>query len=191
MRTCIYVTTRNWQISMMIMDEYQYIKNIEHFYHYVTNTWRDDSALFYSVLWNYYDFKTLRTNNHIEGGHHRLNNDLNNVVYPHFYLFIRAIQNNYAYNSAASSRHLATGILPLRKKLFVNRDGRLYNLEERFKQQTLTLDEYLENVMRLMRIKKYSFFFCSIFIFSSNYFLFLYLTLLYNKYFLTNVSTSN
>ena len=51
-----------------------------------------------------------------------------------FYLFIRAIQNDYAYNSAVSSGHLATGILPSRKTLFVNRDARLHNLEERFKQ---------------------------------------------------------
>ena len=139
----------------MIMDEYQDIENIEDFYDYVTNTWRDDDALFDSVLWNYYDFKSLRTNNHIEGWHHRLNNNLNNVVYPHFYLFIRAIQNDYAYNSAISSRHLATGILPPRKKLFVNRNIRLHNLEERLKQQTLTLDKYLEKVMRLIGIKKY------------------------------------
>ncbi|CAF3969809.1 unnamed protein product, partial [Rotaria sp. Silwood1] len=97
----------------------------------------------------------LRTNNHVEGWHHRLNNDLNNVVHPHFYLFIRAIQNDYAYNSAISSRHLATGKLPSRKKLYVNRNARLHNLEERFKQQTLTLEEYLEKVMRLIGIKKY------------------------------------
>ena len=89
--------------------------------------------LFDFVLWNYYDFKSLRTNNHVEGWHHRLNNDLNNVVYPQFYLFIRTIQNDYAYNSAILSRHLATGILPPQKKLFVNRNTRLHNLEERFK----------------------------------------------------------
>ena len=90
--------------------------------------------MFDSVLWNYYDFKSLRINNHVERWHHRLNNDLNNVVYPYFYLFIRAIQNDYAYNSTISSRHLATGILPPRKRLFVNRNTRLRNLEERFKQ---------------------------------------------------------
>ena len=66
---------------------------------------------------------------HVEGWHHRLNN----VTYSHFYLFSRSIQNDYAYNSAILSRHLATGILPPRKKLFVNRNARLHNLEERFK----------------------------------------------------------
>ncbi|CAF1103817.1 unnamed protein product [Rotaria sordida] len=143
------------KLWVTIMDEYQDIENIEGFYDYVTNTWIDDDALFDYVLWNYYNFKSLRTNNHVEGWHHRLNNDLNNVVHPHFYLFIRAIQNDYAYNSAISSRHLATGILPPRKKLFVNRNARLQNLEERFKQQTLTLNEYLEKVMQLIGIKKY------------------------------------
>ena len=161
------------------MDEYQHIENIEGFYDYVTNTWR----LFDFVLWNYYDFKSLRTNNHVEGWHHRLNNDLNNVVYPQFYLFIRTIQNDYAYNSAILSRHLATGILPPRKKLFVNRNTRLHNLEERFKQQTLTLDEYLEKVMGLIGIKKYSFFSALYSYFFPNNFLFVYLTLFYNKYF--------
>ncbi|CAF1075997.1 unnamed protein product [Rotaria sordida] len=102
------------------------------------------------TIWNYYDFKSLKTNNHVEGCHHRLNNDLNNVVHPHFYIFIHVIQHDYAYNLAISSCHLATGILPPRKKLFVNRNARLHNLEERFKHQTLILNEYLEKVMRLI-----------------------------------------
>ena len=92
------------KLSITIMDEHQNIENIEGFYDYVTNTWIDDDVLFDSVLWNYYDFKSLRTNNHVEGWYYRLNN----VIYPHFYLFIRAIQNDYAYNStiSSSSRHL-------------------------------------------------------------------------------------
>jgi hypothetical protein len=142
------------KLWVMIMDEYQDLENVEEFFDYVTSTWIDSDALFDRVLWNYYDFKSLRTNNHVEGWHHRLNNDLN-IVHPHFYIFIRAIQNDYAYNSAILSRHLATGVLPPRKKLFVNRNARLRNLEERFKQQALTLDEYLEKVMQLIGIKKY------------------------------------
>ncbi len=90
----------------------------------------------------------------VKGWHHRLNNDLN-IVHPHFYLFIRAIQNEYAYNSAILSRHLATGVLPPQKKLSVNRNARLHNLEERFKQQALTLDEYLEKVIQINWNKKY------------------------------------
>ena len=98
------------KLWVMIMDKYQDIENIDG---YVTNTWIDDDALFDSVLWNCYDFKSLRTSNHIKGWHHRLNN----FVYPQFYLFIRAIQNDYAYNSAISSRHLTTSILPPCKKI--------------------------------------------------------------------------
>ena len=55
------------KLWVMIMNEYQHIENIEGFYDYVTNTRIDDNALFDSVLWNYYDFKSLRTNNYIEG----------------------------------------------------------------------------------------------------------------------------
>ena len=138
------------KLWVIIMDEYQDIENIEGFYDYLTNTWIDDDALFDSVLWNYYDFKSLRTNSHVKGWHHRLNN----VVYPHFYLFIPAIQNDYAYNSAISSRHLATSILTPWKKLCVNRNTRLHNLEERLQQQTLILDKYLEKFMRLIGIIK-------------------------------------
>ncbi|CAF1163796.1 unnamed protein product, partial [Didymodactylos carnosus] len=95
-------------------------------------------------LWNYFDFKSSRTNNSSEGWHHRLNTDLNHVIHPHFYMFIRAIQNDYAYNSAISSRHTAIGAIPPRKRLFVNRNARLHDLENPYKQQTLTLEEYLE-----------------------------------------------
>ena len=33
------------------------------------------------------------------------------------------------------------------KKIICNPNAQVYNLEERFKQQTLTLDEYLEKVI--------------------------------------------
>ncbi|CAF4579652.1 unnamed protein product [Rotaria sp. Silwood1] len=130
------------------------IKGYE-FYDNVTTTWIDNDALFDYTLWNYFDFKSLRTNNNLEDWHHRLNNDLNNVVHPHFYILIRSVQNDHAYDSAILLRHLKTGALPPRKKLFVNRNARLNNLEERFKQKTLTLDEYLKKVMQLIAIQKY------------------------------------
>ena len=38
------------KLWVMIIDEYQDIENIEGFYDYVTNTWRDNDALFDSVL---------------------------------------------------------------------------------------------------------------------------------------------
>ena len=107
------------------MNEYQGIENVGDFYDY--------------VLWNHYDFKSLRTNKHVEGWHHRLNN----VTHPYCHLFIRAIQDDYAYSLAC---HLATGILTPQKKSFVNRNARLHNLEEHFKQQTLTIDEYIEKI---------------------------------------------
>ena len=37
------------RFSVMTMDEYQHIENIEGFYDYVTNTWIDDDTLFDSV----------------------------------------------------------------------------------------------------------------------------------------------
>ncbi|CAF1107708.1 unnamed protein product [Rotaria sp. Silwood1] len=82
--------------------------------------------------------------------HHRLNTDLNHITHPHFYAFIRAIQNDHAYNSAILLRQLATGTLRPRKKLFVNRNARLQDLENRYKQQTLSLETFLEKVMRLI-----------------------------------------
>ncbi|CAF1106231.1 unnamed protein product [Rotaria sordida] len=98
-KTCALAFMPPQEISklwVMIMDEYQDIDNIDAFYDYLTNTWIDNDALFDYTLWNYYDFESLRTNNNLEGWHHRLNSDLNNVVHPHFYMFIRAIQNDYA-----------------------------------------------------------------------------------------------
>ena len=34
------------KLWVMIMDEYQHIENIEGFYHYITNTWRDQLILY-------------------------------------------------------------------------------------------------------------------------------------------------
>ncbi|CAF0841155.1 unnamed protein product [Didymodactylos carnosus] len=94
----------------------QDIEHIEVFYDYVTSTWVDNDALFDLSLWNCFDFKSSRTNNSLEGWHHRLNTDLNYIIHPHFCMYSRAIQNDYAYNSAISSRHTVTGTIPPRKK---------------------------------------------------------------------------
>ncbi|CAF3713684.1 unnamed protein product [Rotaria sp. Silwood1] len=155
-KTCALVFMPPQEISklwVMIMDDYQDIGNTREFYDYITSTWIDDDALIVYTLWNYYDFKNLRTNNSLDRWHHRLNSDLNNAVHPHFYVFIHAIQNDYAYNSAILSRHLQTGTLSPWKKLFVNRNARLNNLEERFKQNKLASHEYLEKIMQLIEIK--------------------------------------
>ncbi|CAF0967938.1 unnamed protein product [Didymodactylos carnosus] len=138
-----------------VMDEFQNIERINQFYDYVTSTWIDDDALFHISLWNYFNFKSLRTNNNLEDRHYRLNNDLNHINHPHFYVFIRAIQNDYAHNAATLSRHLATGTLPPRKKLYVNRNARLLNLEDRYQAHTLTLEEYFDKVSRLVGVKKF------------------------------------
>ncbi|CAF1346793.1 unnamed protein product [Didymodactylos carnosus] len=132
MCSSIYTTARSWKLWTLIMEQFQDIEHIEVFYDYVT-----------------------KQINSLEGWHHRLNTDLNHIIHPHFYMFIRAIQSAYAYNSAISSRHTTTGAIPPRKKLFVNRNAPLHDLENRYKQQALTLEEYLEKVMRLIGITKF------------------------------------
>ncbi|CAF1371580.1 unnamed protein product, partial [Didymodactylos carnosus] len=129
------------KIWTLIMDQFQDIEHIEIFYDYVTSTWVDADALFDLSLSNYFDFKSSKANNSLEGWEHRLNTDLNHIIHPHFYMFIRTIQNDYAYNSAILSRHTATSAIPpRRKKLFVNRNARLHDLnlvKMLFRQATL------------------------------------------------------
>ncbi|CAF4433990.1 unnamed protein product [Rotaria magnacalcarata] len=81
-KTCALAFMPPQEISnlwVLIMDEYQDIDNIGEFYDYVTNTWIDNDPLFDYTLWNYFDFKSLRTSNNLEGWHPRLNNDLHVV----------------------------------------------------------------------------------------------------------------
>ncbi|CAF0924294.1 unnamed protein product [Didymodactylos carnosus] len=51
------------KIWTVIIARFQDIEHIEVFYDYVTNRWVDDDALFDLSLWNYFDFKSSRTNN--------------------------------------------------------------------------------------------------------------------------------
>ncbi|CAF2170309.1 unnamed protein product [Rotaria magnacalcarata] len=80
--------------------------------------------------------------------------DIDNIGEFYDYVTNTWIDNDPLFDSALS-RHLKTGALPPRKKLFANRNARLQNLEERFKQKTLTLDEYLTKVSQLIGMKKY------------------------------------
>ncbi|CAF1293585.1 unnamed protein product, partial [Didymodactylos carnosus] len=117
---------------VQIMDDFQYIQNIEPFFDYFTTTCVDGNAMFDYSLWNYFDFLSHRTNNNVEGWHCRLNSLLYHVHHPNIYVFVNSLKEDFAFNTAIITQTSATGATPSRKKLYVQRNTRILDLEKRF-----------------------------------------------------------
>lgn len=82
-----------------IMDKFDQIPQSQLFVDYFTDTWIDRGCLFPRQLWNYYNFNGPRTNNGMEGWHHRLNTTIGTAS-PNVYIVITGLKYGYAFNMA-------------------------------------------------------------------------------------------
>ncbi|CAF1627912.1 unnamed protein product, partial [Didymodactylos carnosus] len=96
---------------------------------------------------NYYDFPGARTNNSVEGWHHRLNSQIG-VIHPNLYLFIKEIKDDYAFNVASVKQAAAQQRKVPRRKIYAIRNARILDLMERYKKGTLTKDDYLSKISK-------------------------------------------
>ena len=65
----------------------------------VTDTWIDSDSLFPKKFWNYYFFQGLRTNNGLDGWHHRLNSNIGSTN-SNLYLVLEELKIDYIFNVA-------------------------------------------------------------------------------------------
>ena len=81
------------------MDNFDDITDVNEFFDYVTDNWVDYDALYPRKLWNYYRFNCLRTNNSIEGWHHKLNSNIASTN-PNLCFVLDEMKKDYIFNMA-------------------------------------------------------------------------------------------
>ena len=91
-----------------IMDKFDHIPRSEDFFNYYTDTWIEDDCLFPRHLWNYYNFNGPRTNNGLEGWHHRLNSNIA-TSNPNLYVVIDELKKRlclqHGYDPTSGEQH--------------------------------------------------------------------------------------
>jgi hypothetical protein len=130
-----------------IMDQFEHLARSQDFFDYYTDTWIDEGCLFPRGLWNYYDFSGARTNNGLEGWHHRLNSNVATST-PNIYVVIDEFKKDYAYNMATIKQLENKAVKTPRRKQYMLRDQRIRDLMGRYKEDSLSLDEYFIKISK-------------------------------------------
>ena len=113
-----------------IMDTFDHIQGVHAFFDYVTDTWVDHDSLFPRKQWNDYCFPGLRTNNGLEGWHHRLNANVGTTS-PNLYLVLEELKKDYTFNMATLKQVQHQENKRPRRKQYLIRNRRILNLMDR------------------------------------------------------------
>ncbi|CAF3303223.1 unnamed protein product [Rotaria socialis] len=136
-----------------IMDKFEHIPRSQDFFDYYTDTWIDKGCLYPRQLWNYYNFNGPRTNNGLEGWHHRLNSNIATST-PNIYVVIDELKKDYAFNMTTTKQLENNTKKPQRRKQFMIRNERILNLMNRYETGSLSLDDYFIKISKTIGKKK-------------------------------------
>jgi hypothetical protein len=161
-------TSKINELWCIIMDQFQHLPSSQDFFDYYTDTWIDESCLFPRRLWNYYDFNGVRTNNGLEGWHHRLNSNIATCTL-NVYVVIDEFKKDYAYSMPTIKQMKNKTITPSRRKHYVFRNQRILDLMNRYKEGSLSLDEYFIKISKTLGKKSQRCFFLALYSCSSSF----------------------
>ena len=130
-----------------IMEKFDHISRSQEFFDYVTETWIDDGCLFPRNIWNYYNFYGPRTNNGLEGWHHRLNSNIRTST-PNLYGVIEELKKDHAFNITTIKQVEWSMKKPPRNKKFVFRNEKILTLMKSYQEGTLSLTVYFNKISK-------------------------------------------
>ena len=121
------------------------LHRVDEFITYFEETWLVGN--FSLGLWNVYEINSNspRTNNHIEGWHNNLKL-IAKKSHPNVYELIEIFKHEHA-NTEVSIAQLAIGSqTSKRDKKYIEKDNKIETLENRLRQDTITLREYVRAI---------------------------------------------
>ncbi|XP_071154896.1 uncharacterized protein, partial [Mytilus edulis] len=136
-----------WLNALEEIDEANTNINTLAFTDYVTEYWVETNR----HLWNHYDTVGTRTNNHLEGWHHKLKN---HVEHPHPNIFnlVKLLKKQQAAIEVRLIQYSAGGKRRQRKRKYIEIDTRLADLKQRLQDNSMTPVEYADAASYLLHI---------------------------------------
>ncbi|CAG2244517.1 unnamed protein product [Mytilus edulis] len=124
-----------------------YDAHVTSFNDYVTEQWVDREP----ERWNHFSTVGPRTTNHLEGWHHKLNNQLNKD-HSNLFLIIQKLQNTQAATEIRLIQYAAGGKRKTCKLKYRNIDNTLTQLKERLQQGQINIHQYTDAVSHLLKL---------------------------------------
>ncbi|XP_021368928.1 uncharacterized protein LOC110460379 [Mizuhopecten yessoensis] len=121
---------------------------ITKFNDYVTEQWIGMET----AKWNHYSTVGPRTTNHLEGWHHKLNNQLHRA-HPNLYVIIEKLKHTQAANEIRLIQYTAGGTRKTRKLKYRILDSRLQRQKQRLIQGEVDIYQYTDTVSRLLKLQ--------------------------------------
>ncbi|XP_067668277.1 uncharacterized protein [Haliotis asinina] len=123
----------------------------EQFKDYIVNNWVDFGARFPIAVWNHNNTEGPRTNNHLEGWHHHLNQTVQRC-HPNIFSFISTIKSLESSNRRLLAQMMHGANPPPRKRKYVQLDTRLQNLKTQLQNNQKTPLEFVDAAGRLLKL---------------------------------------
>ncbi|XP_064596789.1 uncharacterized protein LOC135463460 [Liolophura sinensis] len=123
--------------------------NCVNFLDYVTENWVE--GVWGRDVWNHHHTTAARTNNNVEGWHHRMNS-VAGKSHPNLFEFIRIIQREQTLTDLKISQLQAGGRFPPKRRKYRTQDEKLQRLKEQLQGEQLTLVEFADKASFLLHL---------------------------------------
>lgn len=121
---------------------------VSKFKDYVTEQWVEGDRR----SWNHYENDGPRTTNHVEGWHHKINNQLRHC-HPNIYTLIDLVQKEQAANEAKLFQHANGGKQRPRKRVYREREQMLIRLKHQLRTGDMDIMTYVDAASHLVKLK--------------------------------------
>ncbi|XP_046378457.1 uncharacterized protein LOC124150561 [Haliotis rufescens] len=127
------------------------VPRAEDFNDYMVINWVDDDARFPIPLWNHHQTAGPRTNNNLEGFHHRLDRTLPHR-HPNIYRFVEVIMKIECADRTKIAQLDVGAAPPSRMRVYRETENRLRRLKDMLTQGQKTTIEFLDAVGHLLKL---------------------------------------
>lgn len=117
---------------------------------YVTTTWIEGQ--WSPAVWNHFGNDGYRTNNHLEGWHHKLNQVVKKM-HPNIFEIVKLLKREQSITEVKMKQLGGHWRAPPRKRKYRTIDARLRSLKDQLMEDSLSVLEYTDNVSDLLKLE--------------------------------------
>ncbi|XP_067660239.1 uncharacterized protein [Haliotis asinina] len=133
-----------------IADSFNDLK-LRSFMDYVTASWVEGNQ-FSPLVWNHFGYEGPRTNNHLEGSHHKLNQQARKS-HPNIFEVVGVFKREQSVSKVSCARLTTYPSAPQRKCRYRQIDSRLRSLSQDLRNQDIDDMEYVDCVSELLKLE--------------------------------------
>ena len=124
-------------------------ENVDAFYMYFMSTWVDGKGAFDTKIWNHHNTIGPRTNNHVEGANHKLNEFIDAKKHPDIYSLILTLKDMETEAKIQFMRVKDSNEPQKRKQIYIRKDQAKEEFKSDYFNNKISLDCYMNEISKL------------------------------------------